>query len=98
MPVITKEEKIEFTTVAAAVKWVTNLRGRSSFMVMCHAFLPTENGRGFPGQTALTVSRKDFINVIKGMGTTLVDDRGGKIVLRVDTPCYEGGRASVALY
>lgn len=73
-----------FATVEAAARYVKNIKGKVRFQLMVHVFLPTTEGRGFPGQTCITVSRTQFIEAVRGMGTTLVDERGGKIVLRID--------------
>jgi len=96
---ITKTEKRTFTTIDEAARFVRNIDGRVSFAVKVEAFLPTENDRGFPGMTFLSVSRRQFIEVIHGMGKTLVDKRGGKIVLRIDAnEEYSTSRAHVSLY
>lgn len=95
---ITTDDNIEFTTIDAAVRYIKNLDGRVSFTVKVEAFLPTEEGRGFPGMTFLRVSRTQFIQAVRGMGKVLVDDRGGKIVLRRTAPNREGGLAFVSFY
>lgn len=95
---ITTDDNIEFTTIDAAVRFVKNLDGRVRFSVKVEAFLPTEEGRGFPGMTFLSVSRAQFIQALKGMGKILVDERGGKIVLRRTAPTSERGLAFVSFY
>lgn len=96
---ITKTEKKTFTTIDEAARFVRNIDGRVSFAVKVEAFLPTTDDKGFPGMTFLTVSRRQFIEVIHGMGKTLVDERGGKIVLRIDAgEDYSFSRAHVSLY
>lgn len=96
---ITKTEEKTFTTIDEAARFVRNIDGRVGFMVKVEAFLPTTDNKGFPGMTFLTVSRRQFIEVIRGMGTTLVDERGGKIVLRIDArDDYSTSRPIVTMY
>lgn len=73
----------EFTTIEEAVKFVTNLHGRVRFSVKVDAFLPTEDDKGFPGMTFLSVSRTQMCDAIRGMGRVLVDERGGRIRLHL---------------
>lgn len=76
----------QFTTVDAACKFVRNCGKGTKFMVFVRAFLPTDENRGFDGSAALVVSRADMLKVIQDVGRTLVDKRGGRIVLRVNYP------------
>lgn len=83
-----KKEKL-FTTIADATRYVRNMKGRVRFQLMVHAFLPTEEGRGFNGTTCISVSRSQFVQALEGMGTTLVDQRGGKIKLRITKSSFD---------
>ncbi len=85
---IRKDERHEFSTIDEAVRFVKNIRGKPRFAVRIESFLPTSNGKGFPGSTYLGVTRPQFIEVIEGMGRVLVDDRGGRVVVECKAPTY----------
>lgn len=98
MPRIKKDDKLEFTSVAAATAYVKSLRGKVRFQVMVEAFLPTEGDRGFPGSTFITIPKAQFIQVLDSMGFTFVDARGGRFVLRVTGSERKDGLSFVSLY
>jgi hypothetical protein len=100
MAKITKEETLLFATVAEAVAFARNADGRVRFQVFVRAELPIEGepGRAFPGSTCLVVSRKDFCEVLRGIGITLVDKRGGRIQLKTSPADRPGGLCFISLW
>jgi len=89
---------LEFSTIDAAKAFARNVHGKVHYSVKVDAFLPTGDDRGFPGMTFLTVSRRQFLDAIEGMGRTLVDERGGKIRLHVEPAASDYHSAHVAFY
>lgn len=85
-------------TLDEALGTIKNADGRVRFQLMVHAFLPTDEGRGFDGQACITVSRKDMLKAVADMGKVLCTDRGAKIRLHCTAATCKGGLAFIAVY
>lgn len=81
---ITENKEYLFETTQEAIKFVRNLRNKAHFFVQAEIFLPTSEGRGFPGGVLIDVSRRQIMQLIEDCGRVLVNEREGKIRLQVD--------------
>ena len=95
MAKITKEET-RICTTAEAVSLVKNADGRVRFMIGVQVFLPTSEGKGFPGYSALIVSRSQFLDIVKDVNKNF-EERGGRIELKLVPPRDQHSPAYIQL-
>jgi len=95
MAKITKDEK-RLCTTAEAVSLVKNADGRVRFMVGVQVFLPTGDEMGFPGYSAMTVSRSQFLQIVSSVNKNF-EARGGRIPLTLVAPRNEHSPAWIQL-
>lgn len=72
----------EFTTLEAALKFARNVKN-TRYMVHVHATLPTTENRYFPGSCALTISKKDFLQCVERVWSTVYAEKGARLRLEI---------------
>lgn len=81
-----------------ALSFIKNADGKVRFQLMVHAFLPTKETLGFPGQTCITVSRSAMIEAVENMGRTLCTHRGAKVRLHCTGAESKDDLSFIAVY